>query len=250
MRAYLEWMPVREPGRIDQFHLYRSFTFGRLATVAMLDTRSDRDGQVFATDERAIRDPRRRLLGARQEQWLAATLNASRDAGVTWSLIGQQVMFSPFTPPGRPITNPDSWDGYQAERDRMRTLLAAVDNAAILTGDMHSSWAYDVPRDPWSGYRPDSGDGSLAVELITPAVSSPPFFTGDLKEKMEPEIRATQPHLKFLEGESRGYLLLDVLPERLEASWHLTPDVLIRSSSTTTAAAFVVEAGSRRLTRA
>jgi len=247
MRAYLEWMPIREIGTTESFRLYRSFTFGRLATLAMLDTRSVRDGQVNKTDERGLRDPRRRLMGVPQEQWLSDTLRRATQAGITWSLIGQQVMFSPFDTPGAPVKNPDSWDGYQAERGRVRDLLASVGNAAILTGDVHSSWAFDVPRDPWSGYRADTGDGSIAVELIAPAVSSPPYFMGNEEQTLGTAIRRSLPHLKYLDGEHRGYLLLDVTAARLEASWHVTPDVLRRSPAERTAATLVVEAGSSRL---
>ncbi|MEQ1758370.1 MAG: alkaline phosphatase D family protein [Vicinamibacterales bacterium] len=246
MRAYLEWIPVRERGGGD-FHLYRSFAFGNLATLAMLDTRSLRDGQVFATDMQGLADPRRRLMGARQEQWLSGLLHGSKAAGTTWSLIGQQVMFSPFTTKGLPIKNPDAWDGYQAEQARVRDLFAAVGNVAVLTGDMHSSWAFDVPRDPWDSYNPDSGAGSIAVELIAPAVSSQPYFTGDQKDTLGPSIVRSLPHLKFLEGEHRGYLILDVTPTRLEATWFLTPDVGRRSPEASLGATFVVEAGRPRL---
>jgi len=247
IRAYLEWVPVRETGKIESFSLYRSFAFGTLARLIMLDTRSLRDGQVNATDEPGLDDPRRRLLGARQEQWLAGALRASKESGTTWSLLGQQVMFSPFEKRGVPIKNPDSWNGYRAEQRRVRDLLATASNTAILTGDMHSSWAFDVPHDPWNGYRPDTGEGSIAVELITPAVSSQPYFTGDQEQTLGATIRASLPHLKFFEGENRGYLLLDVTAARLQASWYLTPDVQRRSSTERLAATLVVEAGSNRL---
>jgi alkaline phosphatase D len=248
-RAYIEWMPVRETGSFESIHLNRSFALGDLATLVVLDTRSARDGQVNPDDGRGLADPRRRLMGARQEQWLADTLRASKQAGARWSLVGQQVMFSPFTVPGLPVKNPDAWDGYQAERARVRDLLASVGNAAILSGDVHSSWAFDVPRDPWNLYRADTGEGSIAVELIAPAVSSEPYFTGNQEGTLGPSIRRSLPHLKFLEGEHRGYLLLDVTAARLEASWHLTPDVSLRSPETRLAATFVVETGSNRLTK-
>ncbi len=245
MRAYREWMPVREGG--SPFSLYRSFSFGRLATLNLLDTRSLRDGQVNANDLRALEDPRRRLLGAVQERWLTTTLSAAKQRNVVWALIGQQVMFSPFTRPGSTVRNPDSWDGYQAERTRIRALLARTGNAVVLTGDVHSAWAFDVPLDPWNGYRPETGEGSVAVELIVPAVSSEPYFTGDQSRTLGPSIRASLPHLKFLDGEHRGFLILDITPARVQATWYITPDVLRRSPDTRPSATFVVERGSSRL---
>jgi alkaline phosphatase D len=243
MRAYVEWMPVREPKRFEDFHLYRRFTFGRLAVLAMLDTRSGRDGQVFATDERALRDPRRHLISRSQEQWLDDTLLSARSAGTTWALVGQQVMFSPSAPPGTTIRNPDAWDGYQAERQRVRELLAHAGNAIVLTGDVHSSWAFDIPRDPWDGYHPESGEGSMAVELIVPAVSSPPYVQTDDDRALVASLQRSLPHLKFLEGEHRGFVVLDVTPDRVVAEWHRTPDVLRRSADAPIAKTLAVEAG-------
>lgn len=248
IRAYLEWMPVREDRDIATVGLYRSFTFGSLATLSVLDARSLRDGQVYGTDQRALTDARRRVLGARQERWLADTLADGKRRDTTWSLVGQQVMFSPFAPPGQNVRNPDSWDGYQAERARLRELFAATGDTVVLTGDVHSSWAFDMPLDPWSGYRPDSGEGSRAVELITPAVSSPPFFTGEEERTLGTTIRRTLPHLRYLDGEHRGFLLVDLTRQRLDATWLLTPDVTRRSPDVMTGAAFVIEAGSNRLT--
>jgi alkaline phosphatase D len=247
IRAYLEWMPVREDRDVAADGLYRAFEFGSLATLSVLDARSLRDGQVFGSDRQALGDPRRRVLGARQERWLAERLAERRTRDIAWSLVGQQVMFSPFTPPGQNVRNPDSWDGYQAERARLRELFAAGGNTVVLTGDVHSSWAFDMPLDPWSGYRPDTGEGSRSVELITPAVSSPPYFSGDDERTLGTTIRRSLPHLRYLNGEQRGWLLVDIDRARVEATWLLTPDVTRRSSVVRTGAALTIEAGSNRL---
>ena len=50
---------------------------------------------------------------------------------------------------------------------------AKVGNLAVLTGDVHSSWAYDLPRDPFAGYDKATGKGSLGVEFAGTSVSSP-----------------------------------------------------------------------------
>ena len=54
------------------------------------------------------------------------------------------------------------WDGYQAARDRVFDFLAneRMRDVAILTGDIHSSWALDVPRNPVeAAIRPATGEG-------------------------------------------------------------------------------------------
>ena len=113
----------------------------------------------------------------------------------------------------------------------MFDFLAAekIRDVAILSGDIHSSWAFDVPRNPWDGYTARTGAGSLAVELITPAVSSPPLFADPAVRDRMATLRYLLPHLKYLEGESRGYVLVDITPERLQADWYHVPGVLERS---------------------
>lgn len=250
-RAYLEWMPIREsPG--PGFRLYRSFRFGTLADLVMLDTRALRDRQVPTTDLEALVDPKRAVLGATQEAWLFNQLRSSQRAATLWRVLGQQIMFSRVVPPGRPVLTSDTWEGYQAPRDRILDFLAAerVQDVVILSGDLHSSWAFDVPRNPWNGYRGATGEGSLAVELLAPAISSPPLFTDPALRERSVLLRALLPHLKFLEGESRGYILIDVTRTRMRGEWYFVPSVLERSAAETRAASFVCERGSAHLAQA
>jgi alkaline phosphatase D len=249
-QAYLEWMPVREAAG-GGLRLYRSFRFGRLADLLMLDTRSFRDKQAARRDTATLADPSRTLMGKAQEDWFYAGLRRSQRDGTTWRLVGQQTMFSPLTPPGVTLQNTDVWDGYPAARGRVLDLLEQdrLSNVAILTGDIHSSWALDVPRSPLNGYTARTGAGSLAVELVTPAVSSPPFFASREMREATAVVQLFAPHLKFLEGESRGYVLLDVTKERLQSEWYHVPGVDARSAQESRAAAFVCERGSSRLTR-
>jgi alkaline phosphatase D len=220
-------MPIREsatPG----IQLYRSFRFGTLADLVMLDTRGLRDQQVTGDNVGAITSAARTLLGAPQERWLFDQLSGSQRAGTAWRLLGQQIMFSRLSYPGRPVPLADTWDGYQASRQRVLDFLVAQQtrDLVILAGDVHSSWAFDVPPHPWEGYTARSGAGSIAVELITPAVSSPPLFADPVVKERAPALRFALPHLKYLEGESRGYLLVTVTGARVEADWSHVPGVM------------------------
>jgi alkaline phosphatase D len=250
-RAYLEWMPVRE-SKDTGIHLYRSFQFGDLADLVMLDTRGLRDEQALGTDFKALADPKRSLLGAAQESWLFDRLRASQRAGSRWRILGQQILFTPLSPPGLPVANSDLWDGYAPARNRIFDLLASdkITDIAILTGDIHSSWAMDVARNPWSGYDPTTGAGSIAVELVTPAISSPPFFSSPELRERAAKLRPLARHLKFLEGEHNGYTLLDVTRDRIQAEWYHMETVTRRTDTETKAASFVCERGSSRLSPA
>ena len=244
-RAYLEWLPIRETRSGE---LYRRFTFGSLADLLMLDARSLRDRQLPA-DDAAFGAPARTMLGAAQERWLFDQLRQSQRANRSWRVLGQQIMFSPLSPPGGELQSADFWDGYPVARDRVFDFLAAerIRDLAIVTGDFHSSWAIDTARDPWRGYTPTTGAGSSAIELLTPAISSPSLFAdAGLKQRVT-LLREASPHVKLLEGERNGYLLFDLTPKRMQAEWYVVPNVTERSPAESRAAAFVCEHGSSHL---
>ena len=245
-RAYLEWMPVREsPDR--GIRLYRSFRFGAMADIVMLDTRGMRDRQLPPDDVARMDSDSRSLLGRDQERWLFQRLRDSVREGTRWRLIGQQIMFSSLNRPGAPV-NPDFWEGYPAARKRVVDFLAEerIANVAVLAGDIHSSWALDVPINPWGSSR-EPGGRPVAVELVTPAISSVPLFgESGMRERMA-ALEADAPHLKFLDGDRNGYILLDMTPERLQADWYFVPDVAARSDRESNGASVVCENGSSRL---
>ena len=247
-RAYLEWLPIRESNG-SGIRLYRRFAFGGLTDLIMLDTRGLRDQQVPPSDKAAIADPRRSLLGAAQEEWLSNTLRASQTAGTQWRILGQQILFSPLTMPGMNVLRPDVWDGYPAARERVFDMIESgrITDLAILTGDIHSSWALDVARNPWSAYDPTTASGSKGVEIVTPAVSSPPMFSSQTQRDVATMLRPLARHLKFLDGDSRGYVLLDITPKTLTADWYFVPTVTERTDRESRAARFVCEHGSSRL---
>ena len=100
MQAYHEWMPIRTGA--DKSKIYRSFNFGNLISLHMLDTRSvGRDQQVDiadlvnpakqATALATLSSPSRQLLGVEQVQWLQTQMASST---ATWQILGQQVLMA------------------------------------------------------------------------------------------------------------------------------------------------------------
>jgi alkaline phosphatase D len=248
-RAYLEWLPVREsPG--GEIRLYREFRAGDLVDLIMLDTRGLRDRQITPATADALMNPARSVLGATQEAWLFDRLRESMSAGTRWRLLGQQVLFTPLTPIGPPLSV-DMWDGYPAARARVTDFLARerIADLVILTGDVHSSWGIDVARNPWAPAGTDAAR-PLAVELVTPAISSPPLFADATLRARAPLLRQFAPHLKFLDGDSNGYIVLDVTAGRVLAEWYFVPTVRERTGAETKAAAYACERGSSRLSPA
>jgi alkaline phosphatase D len=254
-QAYFEWMPVRAQIDGDQNVIHRSFRFGDLADLLMLDTRhAGRDLQVDPCDADGLAAPERQLLGATQESWLFTELVGSQTRGVRWRLLGQQVMMAQVVNvifPGNCAFNSDQWDGYAAARNRMLTLLAdnAIDNVVVLTGDIHSSWANDIALNPFdaAAYDPATGGGSLAVEIVTPGVTSPAIEDPMLAAQLTSALASSHPHVKFVDLLRRGYTLLDVTHERIQAEWYHVATVLERRADEELAATLQVASGSSHL---
>ena len=252
-RAYYEWMPIRTSGTPAEGRIYRAFPFGSLADLVMLDTRLvGRDQQSPRDRLEAIEDPKRSLLGSRQEAWLFEQLQRSATRGARWQLLGQQVMFAPNNPSGRPAVNADAWDGYRPARDRVIDFLEVnrMKSAVILTGDVHSSWAYDVPKNPWNGYDSSSGRGATAVEFVTPSVTSASGWDPKTAESRLTELRAARPHLKWADGLSHGYIVLDVTKEAVQADWFGVATIDQRSSEERFVKGFTSAAGEPHLVEA
>ena len=94
----------------------------------------------------------------------------------------------------------------------------------VLTGDIHSSWAIDLTRDPMAQtYDPATGAGSLGVELVTPGITSPGFPAG--LAAVADGIKEDNRHMKLVELVSRGYSVLDVDQSRVEAAWYHMADI-------------------------
>ncbi|MFK4752876.1 alkaline phosphatase D family protein [Oceanobacter antarcticus] len=242
VQAYLEWMPIREPSRPD-VGIYRSFRFGDLVDLTMLDTRlAGRDAQAATMEERNLSG--RTLLGYQQEEWLYSNLANAQQQGVTWKLSGQQVMVAQLGTNDMPF-NYDQWDGYPAARQRLFDAVsrANVDNWVVLTGDIHSSWALELYQDPFA----DDPGKPLGVEFVTPAVTSPGIESYPQAQLAGASLEALLPHLNFVDFYFRGYVVLDITHERLQAEWWVVDNIDTHRYSTECLRALQVQSGSSQL---
>ena len=252
IQAYFEWMPIREDRQALSPLIYRTLKFGDLADLVMLDTRLvGRDLQAASRDDvAAIESPTRTLLGTAQEGWLRGELAESKRNGARWQIIGQQVMFAPQSRPGQPTSNADSWDGYRVARDRVFDMIEEqkLDSVAVLTGDVHSSWAFDLPRRPFDNYDPGTGRGSLAVEFAgTSITSSSNLGAGPNGEQQLRDIKQARPHLHYADGRYRGYFVVDLTRERLQADYFAMKTILDRTPEERFARGFAAPAGQMHL---
>ncbi|MFI7600335.1 alkaline phosphatase D family protein [Actinoplanes sp. NPDC049681] len=237
-QAYYEHMPLRRsslPSGIDM-RVYRQITFGRLATVHVLDTRQHRTDQ--ATTLAQADDPARTMTGAEQERWLTTGMSQS---GTRWNLLANQVMWASNdrTAGSAQSFDFDNWDGYRVQRRRLLDFFGsgATSNPVVLTGDRHATWACDLRPD---FDRPDTP--AVGAEITgTSVTSGGDPDTAAFHRTFDP-IKAESPHWKYIDNR-RGYILCDLTGGRLLASLRTVSTVWAPTATVTTAAEFQVTAG-------
>jgi alkaline phosphatase D len=235
-QAYYEHMPVRASAVPNGPHIrmYRRLEFGRLARLNVLDTRQFRSDQ--ATSQAGAQDPSLTMLGADQKQWL---LDGLRDSPARWNLIASQIMMAETDlqiGEGK-LWFYDAWDGYQAERNQFLEEFKQVRNPVVLTGDRHLTMISDLKED---FANPDSA--VVGAEFVGTSISS----NGDqdqaaFRKEWDPRM-ADNPHWKLLDAH-RGYHLLDIRRDGIDAQVRIVDTVRQPTSTPSTLARLRVEAG-------
>ena len=262
MRACREWLPVSE----DAWQVYE---LGTLATLFRPETRliarsrqpslaewlrgrEDSGAALAEFREGPWRDPNRTMLGREQEAWLAEGLRRSVRAGTKWQLLAQQVVMGSWalsaetagflaadaspevqrrtalglaaSRAGLPF-NLDAWDGYPAARGRLlRSAQEAGANLVVLSGDSHNGWAFELDEE----HRP------AGVEMAGHSVTSPGLeaYVGRTPPAdVARAIRAANRQLKWADTSHRGYLTIELTPERVIGEWLFLDTVRARSTA-------------------
>ncbi len=260
-QAYFEHMPVWPVGADDldavaaiqtaSPRIYQQWAWGQLADMWTLDCRQYRSPQpcrdpikgggrvVLNCTERD--EPARTMLGQAQEDWLAKGLADSRRQ---WRLLAQSTQISSTginTPLGRTIYT-DGWDGYVAARERLlqAVVTAGVNNVVALGGDVHQNVAAQlrvVPNDPQSPV--------VASEFVTTSVTS-----RGMSEFALSRIRASNADIAHARSDERGYVLLEITPQRVLARFQTTPFPAQAGASLHTQASYQVLSGQAGVVKA
>jgi len=257
LQARWEWLPLRKPDPADPSRVYTSHSLGGLARLALIDTRSRRD-------EPGVGDPAARTaLGAEQRDWLLGEIAAhdepwlllgnSSVLGHTWSdgidsaalpALREQKLIA-WTEDGPDV---DQWDGYPAERDVLLDAFASRGDVVVLSGDVHVALAIELKHDPDAAQERPAG-----VEFVTASLTSQ-----NLDEKMrwppktrsldiEREFVQAVPNIRWCDLDSHGYVVVDVVPERVTAQWWFVDTLLERHAGERLGATWSVERGTARL---
>jgi len=242
-QAWYEHQPVRAPARPgpDGPQIYRRLKWGSLAQLDIVDGRQYRSippcGWGEADACAAGYDPAITMLGAQQERWLYDGFAASR---ARWNIMGSNVMLGRLDHDGTAgdLLWHDAWDGFPAARNRLTEAWVnhRVSNPVVVTGDWHSTFVHDILRD---FDRPTSP--VVATEFVGTSISS--NGDGEVYGPYYGPMIKFNPHIRFFDGDRRGYVRCRVEAARMRADLRIVSTVSRPDAPEATFASFVVENG-------
>ena len=223
----------------------RSFGWGDLADVVVLDDRTHRDpsiGTVNRLDGEGLEvfEPARTALGPEQFAWLTSTLAAStarwrvvaEDYPIApWRLVNLDFLrpFRPDSPPGAGIYMPaEVWDQYMAQRvDLLRFLHDnGVSDNLFCAAETHISLTSGLRVDPF-----DQSSPFVGADVTAPSLTADPdvrrAYLPDLPTDVADEVLhlaeqwvvSQNPDMRYMNLIQQGYVVVDVDPERIEVTY-------------------------------
>jgi len=201
LRAYYEWMPLREPkfGR-SRSDIYRAFEWGDLASLVCVETRlTARAEQIIVEDyldeitapggadkfkEDKLYDPSREMFGQDQQNFIVETLKRSKQAGKPWRLLINQVIM------GRLLT-PD----FTPYIDEAALIKIEKDWAGVRAFLTLSKYSLPVYPDSWDGY-PVARENFYDA-LSHAGVNDMVVLTGDAHEFWVNDLKSEKEEKKF-----------------------------------------------------
>jgi len=249
-QAWWENQPVRVPRAKSwaDLAIMRTADWGALARFHLLDGRQYRSDQACGDGTHVVpcgewADPKRTMLGDKQEAWLSAGLASSP---AHWQVLANQVMLAPFdSAPGPEVRlGMDNWSGYPAARDR---LLASIDQHArnttvVITGDIHSNWVNELHSSFAKPERP-----VVAAEFVGTSISSGGDGT-DRSASVTPATMSENPHMKW-QNARRGYVVCSVDGDAWQAEYRTVNYVSKPGAPVATATKWRVEHGRAGITK-
>jgi phosphodiesterase/alkaline phosphatase D-like protein len=158
MRAYYEWMPIRDPSAgTARENLFRHIEFGDLLSLVTVETRLtaraepliienykdeiDSEGGAEKFKAEVLGDPSREMFGKPQEDFIVEALSDSKSAGKTWRVLANQVIMGRLlTPDLAPYVDETAVQAIEKDWPGVRDIVEL------------SKYNLPVYPDSWDGY--------------------------------------------------------------------------------------------------
>ncbi|MCR5877672.1 alkaline phosphatase [Phenylobacterium sp. J367] len=275
LKAYFEWMPIREPMPGQDFvqAAARSFAFGDLASLIMIETRlGARDRQLTAEADlmkdgkpdvaafnAKLMDPARRMMSPAQEAWVGRELAGSVRAGHAWQVLGNQVIMARVKGSAAKALTPDELKAVKPEARRrldQRAQLADLGVPAAL--DMWDGYPVDRERlyglvrtaqarpivvsgdshSFWANELHDEQGRRLACEFGTTGITSP--GAGELAPGLDwgEVIARANPEVRYNNQTAKGFVLLTLTRDAARADMVAVSTITQRQFTTSVVKTF------------
>lgn len=164
LQAYSEWMPIKVKKCRNKIKIYRSFDFGNLFSLHMIDSRFyGREEQInpvnfiipntrIETNEK-LNNKERQLLGNKQFNWLSCKIKSSK---AKWQILGSQVLMSKIE---FPISILQSSNPEQLNKAIVDYLVAKQTPPELRTPEQNFLVDTSLSANPLLGYNLDAWDG-------------------------------------------------------------------------------------------
>ncbi len=228
-------------GSPGELRIYRRLRYGQLAEFTLLDDRQYRTDNPYGDGESvhsSLPEPGEyTMLGAEQERWVSRGFANSR---ARWNIVAQGLLMAELEhlPYEKGRFWNDAWDGYPKARERFLSdvVQSGISNPVVFSGDWHSTFANDLKLD-----FTDRESAPIASEFVTPAITTGGDGTpyGPYYGPMVP----FNPHIKYYEGDKRGYLKVTVTKEQMQVDLRFVTSVERQDGTGYAERTFYVEDG-------
>ena len=279
LRAYWEWMPVREPGlgRTRQNH-WREYRFGDLLSLVAVETRLTARAEPLIVEEYVdeivadpdafkrdlLNDPSREMLGRVQRDFIVDTFAQSKRDGVRWRMLANQVILGrTVTPDFTPYVTQEAVEAIEADWQGIHDFLTLSKYGLPMYPD---SWdGYPAARERFFAALDAAGvndvmtvtgdahefwaieltrdDGTrMGAEFVTSSVSSKTLtaYLGDATAEHNLLLTRENDDVRYYNALNNGYTEVEVRPKRTEITMWAVDSVASRDYGTFRAAGFTV----------
>ena len=263
--------PDGTPNWESSIQVYRTFSFGTLASLIVTDERLYRDPPPCGSNEIGQRyfslgcsgmgDASRSMLGATQHAWFVNQLSSTQ---ATWKLWANEVMLMQLKL-GPIFVDLDQWDGYQQERNAILNVVkhGNIKNFIALTGDLHTFLAgylktdFDNPFESHVGIELMVGSitsANLAEEINSalplPSRSMPAKQLNIPPAVLSDTIRAANPWIEFFNSSTHGYGILTLTPQQLTCEFKSVSTITQPTATLIPLATYTIPVNKVQLNRA
>jgi alkaline phosphatase D len=248
--AFYEYLPIRMPDTTHPERIYKTFHFGKLADLTMIDMYLFRGQEDYEPGKPSV-------LGNLQDIWFK---NELKQSTARWHLIGNQEMMGSWMSQGIPkafhipgngkFFDPDDWDGFVDDRARLYHFIDSnhINNFVVMSGDLHMSFVDDLTYDPKNkkSYHHHTGKGAVGVEVLGTSISRGGMAERGIPRAFIPLIQRISldlnPHHLWCNFSQHGYVTVDVTPERCVAEFWFSK-ILLQTTEEKFAIGYTVKDG-------